>query len=422
MRGFGSVPTKAHNDSMKLEELFDMFDLKTATKSFVALRFMPYPMLPVRRHWISILTKDGKKVRVPKMCLNFDPDDESSDDGIVDRKCPYCKLQHGSEKDGASASYEMFLLANVLVRDLQENGRFGKVTPQEKKTGIKDLDSKSNTPIRVIRLPGGVAKRLKDMAELNKGFEVNHPKKGIDVLIKFDPKAANASDMYKVERGEPSPIEEDEMGYLRYDLDDAGAIYDLLGRTNLKDALAEFKTMKVVGARTDDEDDEEEDDDNVGAKKRKPSRSRQKPWEEEEDEDEDDDEPTRKSGSRNKRGKPVPDEDEDEDGDEDDDDLPRGRGRAKPARNSKRRPVEDDEDDEEDDDDEPVRSRRPASKAKPKSRFADDDDDDEDDEPPRSKRAPAKSKRRPVEDDEDEDDEDDEPVRRKRPAQRSSRR
>jgi hypothetical protein len=93
---------------------------------------------------------------------------------------------------------------------------------------------------------------------LNGGYDVNHPKKGIDILLKYNPNAKAAADMYKVERGEPTPIEPDEMKYLRYDLDDAAAIYDLMGRLDRKAALAEFKQLKVIGVRADEEDDEEE--------------------------------------------------------------------------------------------------------------------------------------------------------------------
>ncbi len=60
MRGFDNLPQGGgHNDAAKIEELVELFDLKIqpAKRAFVALRFLPSSMLPMRRHWIQIKTK-----------------------------------------------------------------------------------------------------------------------------------------------------------------------------------------------------------------------------------------------------------------------------------------------------------------------------------------------------------------------------
>ena len=357
-RGFEAAPSRGGNDSAKLEELFDLFDPKTATKSYVALRFLPIDMLPVRRHWIQSKTKDGKPTAFPKMCVSFDPDNPSTP--LKGRKCPFCELDHGPDDKGFPARMEEYMLANVIVRDLQDTLRVGKMTPQEKKTGFKDITSKSATPVRVIRIPLGVARRLEEMSEMNKGKKVTDPKYGIDVMLKFNPKAAPA-EMYKLERGERTPITAEEEAYLVYNLSDYEEIYDAMGRLDSKAALEEFKRIDIVGVSKHSDDD---DDDDGGFR----------------------------AGSKSGKKKPNRDnddeyEDEDEDEDEDDEDEPRS-SRRKPSSNAKSRSRfadDDEEEEDEDEDDEPRSSRRkPAAKS---SRFADDDeeeeDEDEDDTPPK---------------------------------------
>lgn len=287
MRGFDQVPDANGNDSAKLEELFQLFEPKSAQKSYVALRFMPYSMLPVRRHWIQIKTAKGKRTAIPKMCVAFDPD--NPDKPLKGRHCPYCELDHGPEDKGFPARKEEYMLANVLVRDLQETIRVGKMTNEERETGHKDISSKSGTPIQVFRMPMGVARRIKEMAEMNDNKAVTDKKAGIDVLIKFNPKAA-AAEMYKLERGERTPITKKEMEYLYWNLDDADEIYDLMGRLDPKRALEEFKKMDIQGIERDEEEDEEEDDDGFSArgknKGKKGGKSKARSFDDDEDEDE----------------------------------------------------------------------------------------------------------------------------------------
>ena len=340
-RGFDSAPSRGGNDSAKLEELFDMFDPKTATKAYVALRFLPLDMLPVRRHWIQSKTKEGKPTAFPKMCVAFDPDNPAVP--LKGRKCPFCELEHGQEDKGYPARLEEYMLANVIVRDLQDTMRVGKMTPEEKKTGFKDVTSKSATPVRVIRIPCGVARRLDEMSEMNKGKKVTDPKYGIDVLLKFNPKAAPA-EMYKLERGERTPLERDEEAFLVYNLSDYESIYDAMGRLDSKSALADFKRMNIVGLAKDT-DDEDEDGGfragrNAGKKKNDAYDDEYEDDEEDADEDEDDEDekPSRRKPSRSSSNKPASrsrfsdDEDEDEEEeDEEEDERPVRRSSAATA-------------------------------------------------------------------------------------------
>ena len=433
-RGFEAAPSRGGNDSAKLEELFDLFDPKTATKSYVALRFLPIDMLPVRRHWIQSKTKDGKPTAFPKMCVSFDPDNPSTP--LKGRKCPFCELDHGPDDKGFPARMEEYMLANVIVRDLQDTLRVGKMTPQEKKTGFKDITSKSATPVRVIRIPLGVARRLEEMSEMNKGKKVTDPKYGIDVMLKFNPKAAPA-EMYKLERGERTPITAEEEAYLVYNLSDYEEIYDAMGRLDSKAALEEFKRIDIVGvSKHSDDDDDDDGGFRAGSKsgKKKPNRDNDDEYEDEdEDEDEDDeDEPrsSRRKPSSNAKSRSRFADDDEEEEDEDEDDEPRS-SRRKPSSKSKPSRFADDDDEEEEDedeDDEPRSSRRskvtkkPSSKSKP-SRFDDDEeeeDEDEDDEPRSSRRKPAAKSSRFADDDEEEEDEDEDDTPPKRSGKATS--
>ena len=341
MRGFDQVPDANGNDSAKLEELFQLFEPKSAQKSYVALRFMPYSMLPVRRHWIQIKTAKGKRTAIPKMCVAFDPD--NPDKPLKGRHCPYCELDHGPEDKGYPARKEEYMLANVLVRDLQDTIRVGKMTSEERESGHKDISSKSGTPVQVFRMPMGVARRIKEMAEMNENKAVTDKKSGIDVLIKFNPKAA-AAEMYKLERGDRTPVTKKEMEYLYWNLDDADEIYDLMGRLDSKRALEEFKKLDIQGIERDEED-EEEDDDGFSARGKGKGKG--------------------KGGKSSSKARSFDDEDDEEEEDEDDE----PRGKKKPAGKKKPRFKDEDEDeDDEEEDEEEDEPRRPAKKKKPVKR------------------------------------------------------
>ena len=441
MRGFDNLPQGGgHNDAAKIEELVELFDLKSAQRAFVALRFLPSSMLPMRRHWIQIKTKTGTS-SIPKMCSEFDPD--NPDTPLPGRKCPYCKLPHGKPEEGYPAKLEEHMYANVLVRDLQDSLTVNpsKYTKEEKETGFKSMNSKSVTPVRVLRMPLGVARRIKEMAEHNKGKPVYDLKMGMDVLLKYNPKAA-PTDMYRLDRGdgERTPLTKAEQQYLIFDLEDADSIYDAMGRLDNARALAEFKKMKVISSIEEGEEEEEEDEDfspsgrgkkagkNAGGKKSRYEEEEEELDEEEEEEDEDlDDEEEEEERRPSKKQKPAAkkkpsryddeeeeEEDLDEEEEEEDEDERRPARKPKPSAKKKTSRYDDDEEEEDDDldEEEEEEERRPASKAKPKvkpkatakkktSRYEEDDLDEEEEEEEEEERRPVRkpkptAKKRPV--------------------------
>ena len=182
-RGFGNMkPRSANNDSIRLEELVEMFKFQDHPDEWIQLRFLDRDILPCKRHWIKILAgKEKKEVTIPRWCVSFDPENETEPKAGVD--CPYCELSSG--KDG-SVRHEYFYLVNAIVRDIQDDEPARKANPTKREvaTGFKDIKSKSWTPTRVIRLTNTLVSRMQEIAETNivknpktgakKAFDVSH--------------------------------------------------------------------------------------------------------------------------------------------------------------------------------------------------------------------------------------------------------
>lgn len=361
-RGFDDInPKSGGNDRLKPEELWDIFPLAKEATSWTNFRFLPGDMLPVKIHWIKIRAgKDKRETKIPKLCVTFDPDNESVP--LEGEHCPYCELSGG--QDGSCQTSTAYY-ANVIVRDIQDNEprKKSKPTASERKSGMKDLNSKTWTPVRVIRIPQGLAAKLKDLKQRNKQkgeyWSISDKKYGMDVGIKYDPDATGG-DRYQVDRGEPNALEADELEYLVYDLGvDA---YDKMGRESSEQAAAEFKKLDIIGADVIDDDD---DGDDLPSRRGRKSKS---------DDDDDDDTPRR----RRRRSS--------SDDDDDDDDAPRKRRKKGKTsdddapRKRRRSSLDDDDDDDDDaprtrrkrrssiDDDEPPRKRRTKTSSAKKSR------------------------------------------------------
>jgi hypothetical protein len=105
------------------------------------------PPVGYMMHWITIASSKGI-VNIPKLVPNYDPETDTIDDTIVD---PYKSI---SNEVSTSRKY----LVPVIVRDLQDSEPRKKppLTPKELKTGFKEPDSESWTPVRIIVLPPSV--------------------------------------------------------------------------------------------------------------------------------------------------------------------------------------------------------------------------------------------------------------------------
>lgn len=414
-KGFGNMkPKTGKNDSLRLEELVEIYKFQDHPDEWVQLRFLEADILPVRRHWVKIFAgKEKKLVTIPRFCISFNPENEEEP---LNAHCPYCDLSSEGGQDATMRS-EHFYLVNAIVRDLQEDepARKAKPTSKETKTGHKDIKSKTWTPVRVIRLTNSMVARMQELGETNivkkggkkKAFDISHPKFGCDVNVKFKPKAAG-TDKYSADKVDGrTPLTEEEKEYLVWQL--TPELLDLAGRLGEKQAAEDFKRMEILGddSVSDDEDDEDEelDDDDVdlgSGKKSKKSKKKSKAKkstldddDDEEDEDEDDAPPPKKSKKKKKPAKKKKpsfddDDDDDEDEDEDDDDVPPAKSKkSKTKKKSKvKKPSfdEDEDEDEDEDDDAPPPKKSKKSKKKPakkskksKKPSLDDDDDDWDD-------------------------------------------
>lgn len=374
-RGFDAVSDNSSRDNLRESDLWEIYPLaKKAAGQWTTLRILSLDFLPIKKHWVRIMAgkEKSKLVKIPVMCVNFDPD---SKDPLRGMKCPWCALEHGDDKSGAPAQYDFKWYVQAISRDEQESKprKLPKHTKQEQKTGKKDKDSDSWTPVVVVPITNSLANKIKQLGERNfhkvkdkksgkkieKAFPINDPKYGCDVEIKYDAKAA-AANKYTVERGKHRPITEEESEYLTWNFEDWEGIYNALGRLDEKAALTEFKRMDIIGGSEvvdDDEDDDDDDDSMSLGKKKKGKKSNDK-----------------------KRRKLSDDDDEDEDDDDDDED---DRKSKKSKKSKSRKLLDDDEDDDEDE--KPKKKKKKSSdkkssdkKSSKKKKSSDDDDDDED--------------------------------------------
>lgn len=385
-KGFSNMkPKTANRDSLRLEELLEIYKFNDHPDEWVQLRFLEADILPVRRHWVKIFAgKEKKLVTIPRFCVSFNPENEEEP---LDQHCPYCDLSTEGGQD-ATMRTEHFYLVNAIVRDLQEDepARKAKITSQEKKSGHKDIKSKSWTPVRVIRLTNTMVSRMQELGETNivknkktgkkKAFDISHPKYGVDVTVKYKPKASG-SDKYSADKVDGrTPLTEEEQEYLVWQL--TPELLDLAGRMGEKQAAEDFKRMEILGDETvsdgdDDEDDDDMDDDvDLGPSNKKSKKKRKKV---DLDDDDDDDEPPRK-----KKKKAVKKKSKKADLDDDDDDEPPRKKKKKPAKKKVKKKA--DLDDDEDDDEPPRKKKKKPVKKKSskKKKVAFDDDDDDWDE------------------------------------------
>ena len=357
-KGFGSIHTNSRNDSARLDEVIEL--IKWVDKKWVPIRVLPIAPLQVRQAWIKIYGgKERKEFAVPRYVVNFDPNNpEKPKKGV---RCPYSELV--TDKDGPVRVSD-FWLFNVIDRDMQEEGppRKGKgtkPTKEEEKTGFKDINSDTWTPVKVARFTMTSIMRMNELSEDNiikdkktkkkSQYDATDENYGFDVKVKYK-KDAPGTDKYSIDKvdGGCTPLTKEEKKYLVWKLDEA--LLDATGRLTEKQAFEDVKRMEIVGGSTVDDDDDDDDDDDRKKSKKK-SRSL--------DDDDDDKKSSKKKDKKGKKKELFKDDDDDDDDDEDD---KKSSKKSKSKKSSK-------------DDDKKSRSKDKDSKKK-KSKSIDDDDDD----------------------------------------------
>ena len=391
----------AQNDQVRISDLIDFIDLSDGRDRQV--RIFP-GMFATATYWIDVKKKDGDIVQVPKLARNFD-----SIKGTFDSRkpCTYRICQDRFTNRGETgARLQIHYYVNVLSRDEQENEpRSVKRTRSENASGFKSKESKSWTPMRVLRIPPSVVSKLQKLVPMNRskrapeGAPLSDARSGRDIMVIFDKKARSPGDMWYVALHEKqTALREEEQEYLMYDIETA--IEKLLDQES--DEEAEQWVAKILGGgsnkssskkkRQEEVDDIEEDED----------------YDSDDDYSDDDDEEDEDPPPRRRKSRREEHDDDDEDEDEDDES-----------------PWDDDEDDSEGDDD----NSDEDSDDEDEDEYGSDDDEDEEDEEP----APRKKRvRRDAEDEDDEDEAEEEddgdeeeeeaPPRRRRSKGRSESR
>jgi hypothetical protein len=439
-------------------DLVEVYKFKP--KVWTTIRALP-GLKATAGYWIRTKKKTGGFTKFPTPCPSFDPEAQERDSTKYD---PWRDLEASErdkngdkklERDQVLVQFGRDFYMNFIIRSEQkkEPTTKAKHTAKERKSGRKDKDSDSWTPVKAIKLGTSFMNKVKELKGLNtveskttgavKAFSINDIKFGRDIRVLYDPDKSPA-EQYQVQMGDKrTPLTEEELAYLQQDLellnppefDEAEVKRDYEGwatRNGIK--LAGSKKGKK--AVDDDEDEDEEEDDVPKSKSKKKAKPIADDFDDEDgdEDDDDDDEPPKKTAVK-KKSKPVDeDEDEDDDFDEDaDEDEPPAKTSAtkakKPAAKSKKAVDEDEDDDfDEDDDesedeaeDEPPAKKKPAAKVKKKPVDEDEDDDFDEDEdeaptPKKSAKKPAaKSKAKPNDDDDfdEDDDEDEEPPAKK---------
>jgi len=285
MKGFGDV--KGSRDRKKLprvEEVVQTIDWSKTKGKYLKLRLLPpeqFPFTAIAQQWVA-KTVDGEKgvkeVKFPRLVYGYQPLEDSFAEG-TEGKDPYLK----NGKSEMARSYYV----NCIVRVL-EGERLGKPTIKEKKTGFKDPDSDSKTPVRAIRFPFSVIKEIAKLEQLNehtiikkgkkvkKTFPVSHAKYGRDIMIANDPTQPPAK-QYSVQLGDKAPLTDKEQEYLTWDL--VGLAKMFTCTETLEEVTAEYNNDfpedepkakgKGAGKGKTYFDDDDNDDDKKGKKKKK---------------------------------------------------------------------------------------------------------------------------------------------------------
>lgn len=464
-RSIGQVKTKSFDNVPYVKEVVEMVELDD---NFKELRILPNSAVTAGVHYLPLFNKDGEPVMSkfnkkeqatkPVFCLAWDFENACPD---PEKSCPYCEAR----LDLREETY-----VEVIDRDVQEQEPSKhKPSKSEANTGVKSKDNSGSwTPVRVWRLNNTLIGRIQKLESLNKHkidgerqpVSVDDEEYGCDLHVSYtDNSKVPPTDRYQVQKGDHSPIEEDENEYLIWDV--AAAIAEKCTNTE-EQAQRDIDRYNKFAKGVDADDDEEEEDDSdeyspekgdyvrvvtdddeeyegtvvkstakilviededgeevtiswvdieecEPAKKASKKKAKRR---DDSDEDDDEDEPPRKSSKKGKKVVEEDDYDEDAEDEEDDDDD------DEPPFDDDEEEEDEDEGDEDEDyeeDEPPARSskRKPASKRKVVEEDDEDDDDEEDDEPPRKSskkgKTPSKSKasgKRKVDFDDDEDDDD----------------
>lgn len=326
-KSWGNTKAPSSSNRTNIDDLVDIYKFGP---DFSAIRFIG-PVTSVATHWFDILNKEGEKVSIGKVCLNYNPTTEEFDAN----SCPYC------EGDIRVANR---YFANAIIREFQESEprkKYPPIASEQKivnlgdktepfKARIKDKKSKTWTPVRIISLPPTLTSQLIDLSQTNRhvvsdgkskreeSFPVSHPRYGCDLEVNFKKGGQYGYGKYDVQKGPNTPITKDERRYLLWTLDLR------VGLETLKEATENMKSLssKII------ERDGSDDSDAPISKRRRKSGVDDDPY----DKDDDSDYIEKETRTKRRRKREEPENEFDE--------LDRSLTRRK----KRKRPVEGDDD------------------------------------------------------------------------------
>jgi hypothetical protein len=157
----------------------------------------------------------ARRLPIQKLCLDWHPAQQT----FVSEICPY--RQAGLE---GQVNY----ISNAIIRPLQqqmplslpEHTRYERTLRhdvQGRAGYLKQRSSQSWTPVRVLRIPKGLAMRIQSASLDIRECELADPQRGHDVLIRFDGEK-RSHEMYDFRIKERSELTSEELRYLRHPL------------------------------------------------------------------------------------------------------------------------------------------------------------------------------------------------------------
>jgi len=243
----------------KRSSIDDLFDtLKIEDGQTITVRLLHAPM-KVASYWIQQQYKDRKDNKNKIIGINKLATNQNLETGgFTEDSCPYGAAYASRKYDYevAEAKFkpkalklENQYLVNAIVRELQDDEPKKKTPPTVKeqklrsmygvKGRFKEQESKTWTPVRVLKIKEGVIKQIVELSHQNLHvikkdgvkekllFPVEHPRYGMEFRISYD-STKPAALMYKVERHyivdeddnriARIPLTEEEQSYLMYDL------------------------------------------------------------------------------------------------------------------------------------------------------------------------------------------------------------
>lgn len=331
------------------------------------------PVMSVGKYWVSTKKRDGKKGQFPIGCSSWDPMQGTRDPNKDDPWRDYEQKEYdeGIPRNEHKVRFSVEYFCNAIIRSLQERPPrdIAEPTTEEAKTHFKDKDSDSWTPVRVVKLPLSVLDKVQKYKAMNvvrskktgrtATFDLTHEKFGCDITVMYDEKAAGAM-KYTVNKDSRTPLTEEEMNYLVWDLDKLYTEYDPNDMQQSFDSWFKRNVEQIAKKTTAREEDDFEDaEEVVPSKKTKKTRQTQDIEERDAFEDEED------ASAATQRAEA-----------EDDFDDPSA-GSDEPWESQK---SEDDDLDELDDFEEEEKPKKPVKKSEAKKPTKKDDDLDDFDE------------------------------------------